>query len=153
MSSHSLEGRSITIPDLDWTIDQRRLICAVYDAVQEPQWEVGHRSLETDPTPDRVLQSLLTYCFAVGIVGSEEVAAACRHDPAVRYIGARYAPKWETIRDFRRRQAEPLKHSLATLFQLLSEARCAPAASADLQRLATERLTRAMQADSHALDF
>ena len=161
---HQLDNRTLTVPDVNVTLEISRLICSVYDAVQQANWPASGRSLNADPTPDAILQSVLTYCYAVGILESTEIAAAAENDPAVEYLCANYRPTAQTIRDFRRRHVPYVKMSLVALFRTLATAapesysslaferltRCSP--NYNFPRLAAERLASAVKADSHALD-
>lgn len=172
MSTHAqLESRAISIPGLSITVEESRLICSVFDAVQHVDWPQSGRSLHQDPTPDAVLQSLLTYCYAVGIVASDEIESAAIHDSAVRYLCANHTPKWETIREFRRRHGPFLKSSVAALFKIIANPTDPSSSSSgyytndSLERfsrfspnhtfltLAAQRLSHAVAADSHALDI
>ena len=163
-TQNQLDGRSVTVPHLNATLEISRLICSVYDAVQQVNWPASGRSLNADPTPDAVLQSVLTYCYAVGILESTEIAAAAENDPAVEYLCANYRPTAQTIREYRRRHVPYFKMSLVALFRTLAAAapesysslaferlvRCSP--NYNFPSLAAERLSSAVRADSHALD-
>ena len=165
MSAHEqLEGRTVTVQDVNVTLEASQLICSVYDAVQQVKWPSSGRQLNFDPTPNPVLQSLLTYCYVVGILESNEIAAAVDSDPAVKYLCANYLPTAETIRQFRRRHVPYLKMSLAVLLRGLATGTTESYSSYALDQmdqsspnysfhgLAAERLSRAVRADSHALD-
>lgn len=143
-----LQGHWVNIPDLHVCLPAPRLICAVYDAVQqEPSPLSPAHHFDSLSAP--ILHALLTYCYAVGVYASEEIEFATQHDPALRYLCANHTPKWETIREFRRRNIKPLQSSLTALCCRLNPAQ----SSYSMHRLAAERLSRAIQSDSHALDF
>ena len=133
-----LQCQSVFIPDLNISLPAPELICAVYDVIQQDPCvsALGH-------------QALLTFCYAVGIYPSEEITFATQHNPALRYLCANHAPKWETLREFRRRNKKPLQSSLTALFCRLNPRQ----SSHSMHRLAAERLSRAIQSDSHALDM
>ena len=100
-------------PDLrDW-LSRNTLVRLALDAVQNLSW----------PTPaptahpaggfsQRMMATLLTYCYATGTFGSQDIEAACELDPTVRYICAREYPDWRNIRRFRRDHADLLRQSL-----------------------------------------
>lgn len=159
-----LQSRLIAVPELNVILESSRLICSVYEAVQSVAW--GHsQPIGIDPTPAPILQSLLTYCYAVGIVGSADIEWAAVNDPAARYLCANHVPAWETIRSYRRRHSEALKSALAGLFKLLAHMPSETYGACSLRRmerfspnfnfhtLAAQRISRAIEADSHALDF
>jgi hypothetical protein len=64
-----------------------------------------------------MLLTLLTYCYASGVYGSEDIAYDCRNDAAVRYLCANTAPDQETIRNFRRANREWIEESLAWVYR------------------------------------
>lgn len=137
------EGRSASF-------ETRALIGMVFNAVHKSAWPATHCP-SAERTPDAVLRTLLTFCYATGVVSSEEVALAARQDRAVRYLCANHWPTWEEIRDFRRRNACGLKESLSELFRAAGPGAPAPLTGSVLA--AEDRLRHAMQADSMALDF
>jgi hypothetical protein len=164
MNAHEqLEGRAVTVPDMDLTVEASRLICSVFDAVQRTNWPVsrGHRA---DATPEPVLQSLVVYCYAVGILASDEIEYAARNDAAVQYLCANYEPDATTIRNFRRGHLPFVKSAMANLFKGLAQVgaesyyelsmgrlgRYSP--NHNFHSLAEKRIARAIAADSHALD-
>jgi hypothetical protein len=157
--------QTVTVPDLNVTIEATRLICSVYHAIQQVTWRRGTPAPDADPTPDPILQSLLTYSYAVGNVCSDDIEAAAIHDPAARYLCANHTPRSETIREFRRANSASVTASLANLFRTIAATipetystysferlrRFSP--NQNFHSLAQQRLARAIQADSHALDI
>jgi hypothetical protein len=80
----------------DWRVVQLVLI-----AVQALTDEAS--GAEVDLTPRaRVLLTLLTYCYAVGIYSSEDIEWACQNEPGASYICSNKPVDLETIRQFRR---------------------------------------------------
>lgn len=160
-----IQCQTVTVPSLNVTVDATRLICSVFDAVQHANWPVGRMSSDLDRVPEPILQSLLTYCYAVGILSSEEIEGEIRDNPAVRYLCANYVPTAAAIRNFRRKNAHFLKTALAHFFKLIKNQSPETystysfqrlekaAASESFQNLAEERIRQAIAADSHALDF
>lgn len=141
-----------------------KLIRHVYDATGHLNWSPTAAAAKGDRPANRMLSSLLTFCYATGIYSSQEIGEAAQHDPVVQYLCANHRPQWEVIRDFRRLNSTGLQVSLSRLFQvviqdgsrhrlyvdfslgqLVSEKDCIAAAG--------QQLKRAVQADSFALDF
>lgn len=151
--------------NLSANIEPKQFLGLVYEAVQTVEWPRTAPGGEA-PCP-AMMRTLLAYCYAIGVYGSREIEYMARVDPTVRYICANEFPSWGTIRRFRRREMPWLKQALARLCELAAE-RARPAAreeyadwfmrrweapsAAEFSREADERLRRAMQADSMALD-
>lgn len=165
MNTHEqLEGRTVTVPDMNVTVEVSRLICSVFDAVQQTNWPVS-RAHRGDVMPEPVLQSLLVYCYAVGLVASDEIELAAHQDPAVKYLCANHELEASAIRNFRRGHAPFLKSAVANLFKLLANAGQESYSDFSIRRLersshihgfqslAAQRIGRAIEADSHALDI
>jgi len=156
------EKRTVTVgDDARIAVTASDLIRLVYDAVGQVNWPPDHRSLEGDPTPDPILRTVLTFCYATGIHSSGEIEAAAEHDPVIRYLCANHPPQWETIREFRRRNVPSLKFALSRVFKGAWQNRSHPYSAYSVNRLFPERdylaaagqgLGRAVQADSYALD-
>jgi hypothetical protein len=123
------------------------LLSRAYQAVQAVDWPKARLDAERE-TPEPVLRTVLTYCYAAGILSSVDIEAACRHDPVVRYICANDFPSWTTIREFRRRNLPWIASALKHLFETLEPADHMPEARFEAER----RLARAIQADSNAMD-
>jgi len=168
MNSHQnvhqqLALQTVNVPDLNLTLEATRLICSVYQAVQQVTWRRGKPAPDADPTPYAILQSLLTYSYAVGNLCSDDIQAAAIHDPAARYLCANHTPRSETIREFRRHNTASVTASLAHLFKTITAAAPETYSAYSFERafspnrnfhtLAQQRLARAIQADSHALDI
>jgi hypothetical protein len=141
------EVRKIMVrEDLELPFPATLLIRMVYDATDHALWAPS--AGRSDEPPDSVLRSVLVYCYATGVFSSSDIEAAAAHDPVVRYLCANHRPQWQTIRDFRRRNVPGLKLALARLFALsLCEAQ-----SFEHRCEAEQRLARAIQADSCAMD-
>ena len=65
----------------------------------------------------QMMLTLLSYCYAAGICGSQDIEWAAQSDKTVRYICAGKEPDWLTIRRFRRRNAELLRQCLAYILK------------------------------------
>ena len=139
--------------DFELVLPAAMLIRMVYDATEHAAWMHPVPS-QYDSTPDTVLRSVLTYCYATGIFSSADIEAAAAHDPVIHYLCANHLPHWQTIRDFRRRNMPGLKLAIGNLLYLA--ARCIQRDDLfwhEHQSEADRRLGRAIQADSYALDI
>jgi hypothetical protein len=147
------EPQKIVVRDgLELVVPSAMLIRLVYEATAHRSWADSAPS-RLDDTPDIVLRSVLTYCYAVGVFSSTDIEAAACHDPAIRYLCANHRPRWQIIRDFRRRNMPGLKLAVGNLLHLA--ARCFQREfflRHQHQAEAASRLFRAIQADSYALD-
>jgi hypothetical protein len=59
-----------------------------------------------------LLLGLLTYCYAVGVYGSQEVARLLREDPAFSSVREDQFPDWHALRHFRRDNIEAVRYCL-----------------------------------------
>jgi hypothetical protein len=153
--------------DLRQLVDERTLVYLVLEACHGIKWP--HCVLpagEEDSTPEPVLRTLILFCYAVGTYGSPDIEYAPSNDKTAAYICAGHQPSWVTIRHFRRQRAFQLKEALAELLRLvykearsheglystLARGRFGGDLSLEFIRDAEQRLHRAIQADSMALD-
>jgi hypothetical protein len=102
-------------PDLNLSAGETARIRWVLEAQQHPPVEgllqayvVGEGGI-----PPQILLGLLTYCYAVGLYGSVEIAAAISEQPALKYLCTTFRPAHNTLRRFRRNHREMLRQSLA----------------------------------------
>src|ERR1043166_2486044 len=65
----------------------------------------------------RVLLGLLTYCYATGIFGSQEIEALVRRDPLLNLLCGRDLPDGQVIRHFRRCNRALLQRCLETTLE------------------------------------
>ena len=112
-----------TRPTRDWPADLRphvgehRLIELALEGAQI----VGERLprpegiAEDQPSP-RLLLTLLTYCYAAAIYGSEDIEWACDKDPSVHYLCAKTPPEQEDIRRFRRANRPSIEACLVWIY-------------------------------------
>ena len=63
------------------------------------------------------LLAVVTYCYAVGIYGSQDIETLMREDHAFRSLCGQEYPDWRTIRRFRRHNREAIYRSLAATFR------------------------------------
>jgi hypothetical protein len=112
-----------------------------------------------------ILMTLLTYCYAIGLYGSKDIEVHTQMDRTVRYLCARNYPDWNLLRTYRRRNKDALRvcleHLFAAAWQLRQSQAALPGGVAVVPPVepsnrfaaeARERLARAVQADSIAMD-
>jgi hypothetical protein len=104
----------------------------------------AERSSELSP---RMMLTLLTYCYAAGIYGSEDIEWAVGSDATVRYICAHAEPGWPAIRMFRRSNRQWLEQCLV---HLLGQAAARWRAGADGQDASAAALPMESYADALA---
>lgn len=97
------ESPEAQIHDLRQLIGERRVIELVLVEVQV----LGDALATSGPgvtlmPRSRLVLTLLTYCCAAGIYGSEDIEWACRNDSGAHYLSANTLIDQETIRRFRR---------------------------------------------------
>ena len=102
--------------DLTECVGKSTLLKLALDAVQTLDWSSTERNQRSEIRPQMML-TLLSYCYASGIHGSQDVAWAMQNDPTVRYICARTYPDWLSIRRFRRYNRQPLQQCLAYILK------------------------------------
>jgi hypothetical protein len=66
----------------------------------------------------RLLLALVTYCYALGIYGSQDVEAMMRADKIFRFLCGGEFPGWQAIRRFRRHNRERIQRCLEETFRL-----------------------------------
>lgn len=108
-----------------FTIESRRKLIiialrAVSNACPE-MGEVNGRSEFVRKPLSRMLLSLLTYCYAVGIFGSQEIESRLARDARIRFLCARTDLSWHTLRRFRRQNRSAVKAALAQVFEFVPE--------------------------------
>jgi len=147
LTQDSLERRPIHLRDGSrLTFEHSALLRAVFEAVQMVAWPHPESVAEgSGVTPEPILRTLLTYSYAAGVYGSEEIEQSAEDNVVVRYLCANHRPRREAIREFRRRNRQALEAAVACVLST------APAP--ELARVeAGERIARAMQEDCLALD-
>ncbi len=97
------------------------LVSMALEAVQA----VAEQASDRDSTAGQVLKprhrlmlTLLAYCYATGLYGSEDVEMAARQDRVVRYLCANERMTSNELRGFRRQHRSLLRQTLAFLLQL-----------------------------------
>jgi len=162
--------------DLSLYIGKKTLVKLILDAA--PQIRAGAAECE-GPAEGAVFQpammlTLLTYCYATGVYGSGDIELNIRRDAMTRYLCAKAYPDMDMIRSFRRDNRLKIKQCLAGVLRRVWELRfCGDDAepieghsyldsslsrwtrampAPDFNDEAEERMTRAVHADSMALD-
>ena len=89
--------------DLRPAIGERTLIAWCLDAVQILGDRLPHlEGVDREEYSPQMLMTLLTYCYAAEIYGSDDIEWACRNDAAVSYLCGNAAPDRGTLCRFRR---------------------------------------------------
>ena len=106
--------------DLRRWLGRRGLVGLALEAVQTVDWRVNPVTDDNQEIRPQMMLTLLSYCYAAGICGSQDIEWAAQSDKTVRYICAGKEPDWPTIRRFRRRNAELGRRASPTLGGLAS---------------------------------
>lgn len=121
--------------DLSAWLDKRSVVSLVLDAVlsvDESTLRPVAPSTAGFAFRPKTLLALLTYCYAVGIYGSEDIEAVMYRDAIFRCFCVNEIPDWKSLKRFRRHNHEAIQQCLEEV--------CACVASADSQGCA--RLNR-----------
>lgn len=111
-----LESPSVRIISV---IDSKTLAQLVLQAVGT----VGSAELNPPATGtttayhSRVLLAMLTYCYTIGVYGSQEVEEMMYADAEFRALCGMNYPDWRQLKRFRRRNHEPLRRTLKETFR------------------------------------
>lgn len=114
------QAGTAALPDdlREWMSDDR-LVRLAFEAVAEldpqqmPRRDFVHAGRAF---PVAVMLTLLTYCYASGRFGSQEIEEALASDPLLRYLCAGDEPPSTAIRRFRRVYRGPLSVCLLRVF-------------------------------------
>ncbi|MBI3418055.1 MAG: hypothetical protein HY043_22425 [Verrucomicrobia bacterium] len=160
--------------------DKPTLVRLALEAVNETEPQVsggpGQASAAVSGSEFREWLTLLTYCYATAIYGSQQIEFEATRDGCIRYLGGNHELDANFIRHFRRAHRKRLHQSLTRLLTRAWERRAAggwsliPTEEADAYLLASlnlktkiesaerfaldaaQRIGAAIQADSMALD-
>ncbi len=157
------ERTIITFPDdLRQWIDARTLVSCVLEAVQATVQVPDQALPETLPLGrPRMLLTILTYSYAVGLLGSDEIAHQIVVDPELGYLSAKSEPTPSELRHFRRYHRAMLQWSLSHLLERAWKARpdfslskCRDQGLIDRAagQAAEQRINQAVLTDTMALD-
>jgi hypothetical protein len=135
--------------DLRSRIDEHELARLVQCSVER----VAHYIGSSDYTPDREpWLGVLTYFYAIGIYGSDEVAAELADNPdlnALYPVPYQNAEPEALFRRFRRANRVALVNCLSAVLSHVWSCR----SDTDVEIEAARRVMNAIRADSYALDF
>jgi hypothetical protein len=95
------------------------LLMLVQDTVAGADWPQKDAKFTLDEEqsfPSRLLMTLELYCYAKGVLSSENIATAVRTDPALRGLFPGACPLDGTIQKFRRRHHQDIKRCLLSMF-------------------------------------
>jgi len=136
------------------------LITLVLEAVNEFDLPSPHRPVARGRTfGAKQTATLLAYCYARGILSSEEIEGRLAHDTGIGYICAGAKPDWHQLRRFRRENALLLLGILTRMIEL-GPRESEPTHGtflperwrSDFRQQALRRLQEAIQADCMAMD-
>ena len=106
--------------DMGSVIGEHALVALVLEAVQAAGDAIergGSRSgIETAPNP-KMMASLLAYCYARELYGSEEIEEQIAEPTMVRYLCAGDYPTFDMLRCFRRRHRDILLFCLGRVLE------------------------------------
>ena len=144
----------------EW-VDEQALVHMAFDAVAECNHGLP-------PGPARVLLTVLTYSYAIGIYGSEEIEDQLAHNAQLEYLSAKAPLSACTLRQFRRYHRDLLQTSLSALFKRIWQSRVEQPGKTNqpnvlpgrrggglesaFQRAANRRIADAVLADTIELD-
>ena len=72
------------------------------------------------PFRTKMLLTLLTYCYGLGLYSSAEIEEESHRDEIIRTLVAEHFPDAQTLRRFRREYRQQVEQSLLALFRLAS---------------------------------
>ena len=142
------ENEALNLSGRSAQILRGQLMQSVFNAANQGEW---HNTVPKDVEriPAAALRSLILYALAVNRCSSEEIIETAQTHPALAYLRGSRILDWQSVHEFRKRNAAALQRALA---EVLS--RALPAASYNACWIeARERLVRAMRADSILLDL
>jgi transposase len=162
--------------DLSLYIGKKTLVKLILEAAEgiDAGWTgAGAEAIDSHAFQPAMMLTLLTYCYATGVHGSADIELEIRRDRMTRYLCAKTYPDLDAIRSFRRQYRLKLKQCLAAVLCRVWELRfcgddaepidgryigTSPSRWTDAMPVpkfdseAEERITRAVRADSMALD-
>jgi Transposase domain (DUF772) len=91
----------------------RRVDGKVLNPVAAPQAGIAFRT--------RMLLAVVTYCYAAGIYGSEDIEALMREDGTFRFLCENEFPGWRVIQRFRRHNRAAIQRCLEEVLRSASQ--------------------------------
>jgi hypothetical protein len=109
------EARAVTSSgDLRAELGEQILLKLALDGVQSlERCKLGTAVIGTTGLRPEMMLTLLSYCYASRLYGSQEIERAVCTNRTIRYICARTFPDWRAIRYFRRHNRELIEQCLA----------------------------------------
>lgn len=98
-----------------------RLVSESIQDILEQERAMGCCGTSANDLPSTILLRLLTYSYAVGFYGSEEIEGQLPQDDALRYLTAEYRPRFDDLRQFRRRCRSQLRRCLTEALRRAAE--------------------------------
>lgn len=124
------EQRTPRLPaDLRQHVGEHALIELALDAAQTVGEQLPRPLGSAGLCSPQMLLTLLTYCYASGVYGSEDIEWDCHNNAAVRYLCANTSPDQEIIRHFRRANREWIEACLRCVYQGLYGTTAVPVSS------------------------
>lgn len=162
----------IRVPDdLRIWVKEEDLLKFVASAIWRSEAGRVHLPTSDIGSPDlHMVQTLVTYCYAIGLCGSQDIETAIYRNETLQQLCDDYVPDVHAIRHFRRHNRELIQRWLQTVFQLAWKHRFGNAQEAASENLtlsnqwlerhlgkvfsaaAEERLRHAIEDDSMFLD-
>lgn len=106
MATEAQFREALVLADVSQWTGKGPLVSLVLDVTSAVEWleraVTFQRPTPAAPRP-QILLTVLTYCYATGLLSSEEVEQASRRDLMVQYLCAGARPTAEQLRLFRRR--------------------------------------------------
>jgi transposase len=113
-------------PDLSTWIDKRNLAMLVSRIVQRVDdsklQAAGSTAGGGSPQP-RTMLTLLTFCYAAGIFGSQKIRRCCDEDKIIGYLCANHPPESALICQFRRLHRQIIEQCLEKVFLVVWKTR------------------------------
>src|SRR6185436_17910502 len=98
-------------------VGERVLIALALEAVQTLEDQLPRPPELAGGCSPQMLLTLLTYCYAAGFYGSEDIEWACSNDAAAHYLCGNTAPDEEALRNFRRANRPWIEACLTSLYE------------------------------------
>jgi hypothetical protein len=171
-------GTGLSLPlDMSACFDRTFLVTLVLESAQSVEWPSYTTNFGLGDGKfyrPQMLLTLLTYCYATGHFGSQEVEAGIERNLTLRYLSANCRPDWNVLRRFRRLNRERIEQCLTSTLAHAWESQAADPdfkdhtdpgylscslsrwtsrmVTPDFREEARQRVQLAIQSDSMALD-
>lgn len=122
-NSHWNSYGSFGLPnDLRSWVNEDSLVRLVFHALHSVQedanWNQTAGRVRLPAGAPRTFLLLLTYSYAIGLCGSDEIESRVPIDPQLRYLAAKTTPSSGELRQFRRHHRAFVRQCLAQLLRL-----------------------------------